>query len=46
MGGSKRFLELGIRQTTSVLSNSDRKSSHDHEKMKEIVLERVELILY
>ena len=31
MGSSKQFVELGIRQTTAVLSNPDRKSSHGHE---------------
>ena len=31
MGISKQSLELEIRQTTAVLSNPDRKSSHGHE---------------
>ena len=32
-----KFLELGIRQTTVVLSNADRKCNHidDHVKIKE-----------
>ena len=45
MGISKQSLELEIRQTTAILSNPDRKSSHDHEKMKETVLESLEPIL-
>ena len=45
MGTSKQSLELGIRYTTAVLSSPDRKSCHDHEKMKETVLESLEPIL-
>ena len=45
MGSSKQSLELGIRKTTAVLSNRDRKSCHDHEKIKETVLESLETFL-
>ena len=45
MGSSKQSLKSGIFQTTAVLSNPDRKSSHDREKIKETVLESLEPIL-
>ena len=45
VGSSKQSLELGIRQTTAVLSNPARKCSHDREKMKETVLESLEPII-
>ena len=43
MGSEKKSLEFGIRQTTAVLSNPDRKSndSNDYVKMKEIMKEVV-----
>jgi len=44
MGSGKKSLELGIRQTTAVLSNPDRKSndSDDHMKIKELLKEAVQ----
>ena len=43
MGSGKKSLELGIRQTTVVLSNPDRKSndSDDYVKIKEVMKETV-----
>ena len=43
MGSGKKSLELGIRQTTAVLSNPDRKSNgyDDYAKMKEAMKETV-----
>ena len=41
MGSGKKSLELGIRQTTAVLSNPDRKSNDgdDHMQIKELLKE-------
>ena len=43
MGSGKKSLELGIRQTTAVLSNPDRKSndSDEYVKLKEVMTETV-----
>ena len=43
MGSGKKSLELGIRQTTAVLSNPDRKSNDGDEyvKLKEVMKETV-----
>ena len=43
MGSGKKSLELGIRQTTAVLSNPDRKSndSDEYVKLKEVMKETV-----